>query len=148
VQPSWLVVPAKYSVKGSRCCRVSLHHNLAGHFRVDRAVVGIRSRLVKLVGELFVRIPHLDLKTPSVLTTVWGISSRFVQVTVAPTGTVSVCGPKLKLSIFTSAFAVEGCSFALTLDDPAKSSNAIIIGTAKTATRIFLFVIFLFLFSS
>jgi len=35
-----------------------------------------------------------------VLTTVWGISSRLVHVTVVPTGTVSVTGPKLKLSIF------------------------------------------------
>jgi hypothetical protein len=40
-----------------------------------------------------------------VLTTVWGMSSRLVQVTVVPTRTVSVSGPKLKLSILTSAFA-------------------------------------------
>jgi hypothetical protein len=32
-----------------------------------------------------------------------GTNARFVQVTVAPTGTVTVCGPKLKLSIFISA---------------------------------------------
>jgi len=41
----------------------------------------------------------------------------------APTGTVTVCGPKLKLSIFTSAFAAEGWSFAVTLGDPADSST-------------------------
>src|SRR5712664_1281693 len=40
----------------------SLHHDLASHFRVDRAVVGIRSRLGKCVGELFVRISHLGLE--------------------------------------------------------------------------------------
>src|ERR1700730_303860 len=42
--------------------RVSLHHDLAGHLRVDRAVVGIRSRLGKRVGELFIRIHHLRLE--------------------------------------------------------------------------------------
>src|SRR6266852_3558353 len=40
----------------------SLHHDLAGHLRVDRAEVGIRSRGGKRVGELFVRIPHLGLE--------------------------------------------------------------------------------------
>src|SRR6266446_6290909 len=55
----------------------------------------------------------LDLNAfgSSVLTTVWGISSRLVHVTLVPTGTVSVAGPKLKLSIFTSA--VAGFSWAL-----------------------------------
>src|SRR6266436_9611516 len=48
----------------------------------------------------------------SVLTTVWGISSRFVHVTLVPTGTVSVAGPKLKLSIFTSAVAGFSCALA------------------------------------
>ena len=65
----------------------------------------------------------LDLKTPSVLTTVWGMSSRFVQVTVVPTGTVSVSGPKLKLSIFTSAFAAEGWSFAADCSAPRKQQQ-------------------------
>src|ERR1017187_156722 len=41
---------------------VSLHYYLAGHLRVDRAVVGIRSRLGKCVGELFIRIQHLGLE--------------------------------------------------------------------------------------
>src|SRR5271168_1061440 len=47
----------------------------------------------------------LDLNTPSVLTTVCGISSRFVHVTVVPTGIVNASGPNLKLSIFTSITA-------------------------------------------
>src|SRR5579863_8880778 len=47
----------------------------------------------------------LDLKTLSSLTTVWGMSSRFVQVTVVPAATVMAAGPKLKLSIFTSMLA-------------------------------------------
>ena len=42
--------------------RVSLYHDLAGHFRMDRAEVGIRSRLGKRVRELFVRIHHLGLE--------------------------------------------------------------------------------------
>ena len=57
------------------------------------------------------------------LTEVWGISSRLIQVTVAPTGTGIVCGPKLKLSIVTSAAAAETWSFAVTLSDPANNSS-------------------------
>jgi hypothetical protein len=75
------------------------------------------------------------------------MSSLFVQTTVAPTGTVSVCGPKLKLSIFTSADAAEDWSFAVTLGDPANSSStAIITGVAKLAIHTFFLVIFLFPF--
>ena len=40
----------------------SLHHDLAGHFRMDRAVVGIRSCLGKRIRELFVRVHHLGLE--------------------------------------------------------------------------------------
>jgi hypothetical protein len=40
----------------------SLHHDLAGHFRMDRAVVGIRSCLGKGVRELFVRVHYLGLE--------------------------------------------------------------------------------------
>jgi hypothetical protein len=40
----------------------SLHHDLAGHFRMDRAVVGMRSCLGKRVRELFVRIHQLRLE--------------------------------------------------------------------------------------
>src|SRR5713226_9846407 len=54
----------------------------------------------------------LDLKTPSVLTTVCGMSSRLVHVTVVPTGIVSVSGPKLKLSIFTSVVSGFCCALA------------------------------------
>src|SRR5580700_7596011 len=42
--------------------RVSLHHDLAGHLWVNRAVVGIRSRLGKRIGEVFIRIQHLGLE--------------------------------------------------------------------------------------
>jgi len=63
----------------------------------------------------------------------------------APTGTVTVCGPKLKLSIFTSAFAAEGWSFAVTLGDPANSSTIAITAAAKLATHTLLPVIVLFL---
>src|SRR5215470_7315948 len=89
-----------------------------------------------------------DLNTPSVLTTVWGISSRLVQVTVVPTDTLRVSGPKLKLSIVTSAFVPVGWSFAVTLGDSANSSNiAIITGVTRLAIHILLFLIFCFLSS-
>src|SRR5215470_4134286 len=88
-----------------------------------------------------------DLNTPSVLTTVWGISSRLVHVTVVPTDTLSVSGPKLKLSIVTSAFAAEGWSFAVALGDPTNSSNiAIITGVTRPANHTFILVISLFPF--
>ena len=54
-----------------RSCRVRsrtakagrlLHNDCAGHFRMDRAAVGIRSRLGKRLRELFVRVHHLGLK--------------------------------------------------------------------------------------
>jgi len=61
---------------------------------------------------------------------------------VVPTGTESVSGPKLKLSIVT-AFAAEGWSVAATRDVPASSSIAIITGTANPAIRTFFFVIVL-----
>ena len=46
----------------------------------------------------------LDLKAGPLLTTVWGMSSPFVQVICVPAFTVSAAGEKLKLSILTSAF--------------------------------------------
>jgi hypothetical protein len=113
---------------------------------MNRAVVGIRSRLGKGVGEFSSVSITLDLKTPSVLTDVWGISSRFTQVTVVPTGTVTVCGPKLKLSILISELAAEGWSFAVILGDPAISSIAITTGAAIPAIHTFFFVIVYFLF--
>ena len=45
-----------------KCIRVSLHHDLAGHLRMDGAVVGIGSRLGKRVGKLFIRIEHFGLE--------------------------------------------------------------------------------------
>jgi hypothetical protein len=82
-----------------------------------------------------------------VLTDVWGISSRFVQVTVAPTGTVIVWGPKLKLSIFTSVPGAEGLSLALTMVNPASSNTIAIAAVAlRIAAHTFLFFIVVFLF--
>src|SRR5256885_6182366 len=43
------------------------------------------------------------------------MSSRLVHVTVVPAGTVSVPGPKLKLSIFTSVVSAFCCALARTL---------------------------------
>src|SRR5580700_4262562 len=40
----------------------SLHYNLAGHLRMDSAVVRICSRLSEGVGEFLIRIQHLGLE--------------------------------------------------------------------------------------
>src|ERR1700758_767324 len=40
----------------------SLHRDLAGHFRMDRAVVGVSSCLGKCVRELFICVHHLGLE--------------------------------------------------------------------------------------
>src|SRR6266478_3802487 len=82
----------------------------------------------------------------SVLTTVWGISSRFVHVTLVPTGTVSVAGPKLKLSIFTSAVAGFSCALARiffwpTVIVPTPVASA----TVRTAIDTLLLMFFFFL---
>src|SRR5258708_32667285 len=81
-----------------------------------------------------------DLSTLSVLTTVWGISSRFVQVTVVPTGTVKVAGPKLKFSTFTSAVADCGI-FAELRGEPADSSSVASITVASRPTMHTVFLI-------
>src|SRR5258706_9632140 len=88
----------------------------------------------------------LDLNTFSVLTIVWGISSRFVHVTVVPTATVRVAGPKLKLSTFTSA--VAGCGVFAELSDEAadsRSTATIAVESRPTIHAVFLSIIpFLF----
>jgi hypothetical protein len=72
----------------------------------------------------------------------------FVHVTVAPTGTVIVCGPNTKLSMFTAAFAAEGWSLAVTVGDPATSSTiAMITEAVKLATQTLFRFIVLFSFS-
>src|SRR5216684_8471437 len=68
------------------------------------------------------------------------MSSVLVQVTVVPTGTVSVWGPKTKLSIFTAASAAEGWALAVTMNDPNSSIVAIITGSATPAIHTLLFV--------
>jgi hypothetical protein len=75
-----------------------------------------------------------------------GMSSLFVQVTVVPTGTVIVCGPKTKLSIFTAARPAAAWSFAETFRDPANNSSIpIITGAADPAIHMLLFFILCFL---
>jgi hypothetical protein len=75
------------------------------------------------------------------------MSSLFVHVTVVPTGTVSVCGPKTKLSILTAAFVAEGCSLALTLGETANNSSIpISTGTAVPPIHRLFLVIALFPF--
>src|ERR1700720_2885589 len=88
----------------------------------------------------------LDLNTLSVLTTVWGISSRFVQVTVVPTATVKVAGPKLKLSTFTSALAGCGAFAELPGEAAGSSSDATITVVNKPIMHTVFLIITLFLF--
>src|SRR6266446_1043230 len=88
----------------------------------------------------------LDLNVfgSSVLTTVWGISSRFVHVTLVPTGTVSVAGPKLKLSIFTSVVSGFCCALASKSFWPTVTvPPPITAATVKTAIDTLLLILFL-----
>src|SRR5437762_8685421 len=86
----------------------------------------------------------LDLKAPSVLTTVCGISSRLVHVTLVPTGTVSVAGPKLKLSIFTSLVSGFCCALASKSFRPtATVPTPITTATVRTAIDTLLLILFL-----
>src|ERR1700745_3726412 len=85
----------------------------------------------------------LDLNTLSVLTIVWGMSSRFVQVTVVPTATVKAAGPKLKLSTFTSA-VVGSAAFAVLRSEAADSSNVASITLANRPTIHMVFLIISF----
>src|ERR1700692_3166489 len=90
----------------------------------------------------------LDLNVLSVLTAVCGISSRFVQVTVVPTGTFSSAGPKLKLSIFTSVVSGFCCAAAGKLPAPARRPAKATpkVAANKTAVDTILLMIFSSLF--
>ena len=67
-----------------------------------------------------------DLNFCSVLTTLCGTSSRFVQVIVVPTGTDAVAGAKLKLSITTSwAAAVSRLGFERHVGDRDRVIDAV-----------------------
>src|SRR6201984_806126 len=81
----------------------------------------------------------LDLNTLSVLTIVWGMSSRFVQVTVVPTATVRAAGPKLKLSTFTSALAACGAFAGL----PGAAADSSSVATITIANRLTMHTLFL-----
>src|SRR5215467_13196382 len=91
----------------------------------------------------------LDLNAfgSSELTTVWGMSSWLVQVTVVPTETDKAAGPKLKLSIFTSAASGFCCAADTRSLKPGRRAPPIRIPTAiKTAINTLLLMIFLFSF--
>src|SRR6266851_9762597 len=87
----------------------------------------------------------LDLKdfASSVLTTVWGISSRLLHVTVVPTATVRVGGVKLKLSIFTSAGALSCMLMAKPLRPSTVATNPLASTAARIATDTLLLIVFL-----
>ena len=95
----------------------SLHHDLAGHFRMDGAVVGIRSGLGKRVRELFVRVHHLGLEHA-----VCAHGGMRNVLTVCPGNCCSDrygdrLRPKNEIIDFTATFAAEGWSLAATRDE-------------------------------
>src|SRR5713226_4407685 len=105
---------------------------------------GYAPALLKVKENFSLVSSTLDLKTPSVLTTVCGISSRLVHVTVVPTGTVSVPGPKLKLSIFTSVASGFCCAPARKFFWPmAIVPIPITSATVRAAINILLLMLFL-----
>ena len=63
----------------------------------------------------------------------WGISSLFVQVTVVPALTVSVCGVKLKLSMETCAEVTAGGAVSVCAD-PGGTAAANMIEVAKATS--------------
>jgi hypothetical protein len=70
------------------------------------------------------------------------MSSRLVQVTVVPADTVSVAGPKLKLSIVTAGVAAACCALTDTLDVLAKNTvDAIKTTTDRPATDKFFIIV-------
>src|SRR5215472_11486666 len=127
---------------------VLLHHDFPSHLRMNRTKIRICPRLVKCVGELLVRIPHLGLEH-----TVRADHRVGNVISVGPDDRRSDRNrqrlrPKLKLSIFTSTLAAEGWSFAVTLGVAASSSIAIMTVVANPTIHTFFAVIVLFPFSS
>jgi hypothetical protein len=123
----------------------SLHHDLAGHFRMDRAVVGIYSCLGKRVRELLIRVHHLGLEHA-----VCAHGRMRNIITVCPGNCCSDGYPDRLRSeneiIDFHGHVCRGGLVAATCDDPATSSNmAIIAGTTTPAIRTFFFVIICFL---
>src|SRR6516225_25265 len=134
--------------KGFALIVSSLHHDPSGHLRVNRAKVRITSRLAEGERELLIGVEYFGLEHTLGADNLWGMSSRLVHVTVVPTGTVSVPGPKLKLSIFTSVVSSFCCALAEKVPVPAPgpaipNPNA----TNKTAVdTLLLMALLLFLF--
>ena len=65
---------------------------------------------LKVLPELKVWLP----KAPVLLVTVWGTESLFVQITVAPTGTLTVAGEKARPERLT--FTVTGSGLGVVCD--------------------------------
>src|SRR6516162_1737803 len=86
--------PSAEKERDSHCCFEQQNH------------VGCPWRGRSQQSSLKASLPPWNTLGSSELVTVCGMSSRFVQATVVPTETVNVGGPKLKLSIFTSALSV------------------------------------------
>src|SRR5208282_3513611 len=106
-----------------------------------RTVVGICPRLVERVRELFVCISHLRPKHSVCADHRVGNIVAVGPGDCCSTVTMRVCGAKLKLSIFTSAGAAGGWSFAWRLGDPADKSIAITTGITKLETHACFFII-------
>src|ERR1700675_3967950 len=107
--------------KGFTLMVISLHDDLAGHLRVNRAEVGVGSCFAESEGKLFVGIQHFGFE-------------HFVRahhrvgniVAVGPSDGSShrhrqVPRAKAKLLIFTSVGAAFCCALAVKLLEPAPS---------------------------
>jgi len=90
-------------------------------------------RLLKVKENFFSVSRHFGFDEPSVLTTVCGISSRLVQVTVVTTGTVSVPGPEDEVSICTYVFPFSAVAPPESYAGPRPSSSFLVPAPRKNA---------------
>lgn len=106
---------------------------------MDAAVIGISPGLGKRVGEAFVSVHHLGLEHE--ICADGGMRNIVVvcQVTVASTGIVIVFGPKLKFSIFISAFVAARGSPAVALRDAVNNNTKTITDDMTLASNILFF---------
>ena len=83
---------------------------LPGHLQMDRAEIGIGAGFSNVKENVSPVSMTRDLKAPSVLTTVCGMSSRFFEVTVVPRRNRD--GLRAKAEIINFHFAARAASCA------------------------------------
>jgi hypothetical protein len=115
---------------------------------MNGAEVRISSRFTEGEGELFVGVQHFGLERLRIIRADDRVRDIVTvdpcNVTVVPTGTVSVTGPKLKLSTLTSVVEAFCCACAAELFPPVPkipmpSANA----AARPAMNTLLLMLFL-----